>query len=61
MNVTGDGDVPMSKADEFRANAAECESNAEAATDLQAQAFFREAAVEWRKLADQLERIDGRL
>jgi hypothetical protein len=49
MNVTGDGDVPMSKADEFRANAAECESNAEAATDLQAQAFFREAMADFSR------------
>jgi hypothetical protein len=44
----------MSRADYFRANATECEKKAEATKDVQVQEFFREAATEWRKLADQI-------
>jgi hypothetical protein len=46
----------MSKADDLRANAAECERKADVAKDLEAQRFFREAAIEWRNLALRAER-----
>ena len=46
----------MSKAEEFCANATECEKKAEAAKDVEAQRLLREAAVEWRTLADYAER-----
>ncbi len=47
----------MSKVDEFRANAAECEKLADQAKDPEAKRMLREAADNWRKMADQAQRL----
>jgi DNA-binding NtrC family response regulator len=46
----------MSKAEAFRANAAECDKKADQAKDIEAKRMFREAAENWRSMAAQAER-----
>ena len=46
-----------SKADYYRAKAAECEEKAEAARDLRAKQMLKEAAQYWREMAAQAERL----
>jgi hypothetical protein len=46
----------MSKVDEFRAKAAECEKRAEEAKDSDARRFLAEAAESWREMAAQAEK-----
>jgi hypothetical protein len=46
----------MSKADEFRASAVECDKLADQAKDPEAKRMLREAADNWRKMADQAQR-----
>jgi len=41
----------MSKAEEFRDKAAECDKKAEQARDVEAKRLFRQAADDWRTLA----------
>jgi hypothetical protein len=43
----------VSKEEEFRAQAAECDKLADHTTDPEAKLIFREAAENWRKMADQ--------
>jgi hypothetical protein len=50
----------VSKAEDFRAKAVECDKLADAAWDPEAKRMLREAANNWRLLADQAERM-GRL
>ena len=47
----------MSKAEYFRARAAECDELAEKATDPKAKRMLREAAEHWRFLAAQAEQL----
>ena len=47
----------MSKAEEFRTNAAQCDKLAEQAKDPEAKRMLREAADNWRKMAEQAERL----
>ena len=49
----------LSKADELRAKATYCDKLAEAAKDIEAKLFFREAANEWRQLATHTERQES--
>jgi hypothetical protein len=46
----------VSKADDYRAYAADCDKKAEATKDVQEQQFYREAAIGWRDLALRTER-----
>jgi hypothetical protein len=43
----------VSKAEEYRAIAAECEKKAAEASDVEAKRLLQEAAVEWRTTAAQ--------
>lgn len=43
----------MSKAEEYRARAADCEKKATEATDIEAKRLLQEAAKEWRYMAAQ--------
>ncbi len=45
-----------SKADYYRARAAECEEKVEAAMDIHAKEMFKEVARHWREMAAQAER-----
>lgn len=45
------------RAEYFRARAAECEEKAKVAKDVEAKRVFREAAMHWREMADQSERL----
>jgi hypothetical protein len=49
----------VSKAEEFRARAAECEEKANQAKDAEAKRLLREAAETWRSMATQVERLGG--
>jgi phage shock protein A len=49
----------VSKAEEFRARAAECEEKANQAKDAGAKRLLREAAETWRGMATQVERLGG--
>jgi hypothetical protein len=49
----------MSKAEEYRKHAEECEKKAELARDFDAKQTFREAARQWRKMAEQADRYFG--
>ncbi len=46
-----------SKAEEFRARAAECEEKANQSKDAEAKRLLREAAENWRSIATQAERL----
>jgi hypothetical protein len=43
------------KAKQFRANAARCDTKAEQTANTEAKQEFREAAENWRKLAEEAE------
>jgi hypothetical protein len=43
------------KAEQFRANAARCDAKAEQTKNAEAKQEFREAAENWRKLAEKAE------
>jgi hypothetical protein len=47
----------VSKADEFRASAAECDNLADKAKDPEAKRMLREAADNWRKMSEQAQRL----
>jgi hypothetical protein len=47
----------ISKAEEFRSSAAECDKLAEQAKDPEAKRMLREAASNWRKMAEQAQRF----
>jgi hypothetical protein len=47
----------MSKADDFRAKAAECDKLSNKTTDPEAKRNLCEAAANWRTMADQAERL----
>jgi hypothetical protein len=47
----------MSKADAFRARAAECDKAADEAKNPEAKRFLRQAADNWRIMAEQAERL----
>jgi hypothetical protein len=47
----------VNSAEDFRAKAVECDNLAEKAWDPEAKRMLREAANNWRLLADQAERI----
>jgi hypothetical protein len=49
-------ETPVTKADDYRAKAAECNKLADDADDATAKHLFREAAGNWRTMADQAER-----
>jgi hypothetical protein len=46
----------MSKAEKLRAHTAECDKLADQATDPEAKRMLREAADNWRKMAEQARR-----
>jgi hypothetical protein len=46
----------MSKAEEFRISAAECDKLANQAKDPEAKRLLHETADNWRKMADQAQR-----
>ena len=46
------------KADEYRAKAVECDKLADKATDEEAKRQFREAAKNWRSVAQQAEQYE---
>ena len=46
----------VSKSEEYRAKAAECEKKATEATDVEAKRLLQEAATEWRSMAAQADR-----
>jgi hypothetical protein len=48
----------VSKTEDFRAKATECDSLAEKAKDAGAKRMLREAAKNWRAMADQAERFE---
>ena len=48
------------KADEYRRKANEAAAQAEAARDQQAKKIYREIAEQWRKLAEQAGKEDGK-
>jgi hypothetical protein len=47
----------VTRAEEFRAKAAECDRLADEAIDLEAKRMLREAANNWWLMADQAERL----
>ena len=47
----------MTRAEEFRTKAAECDRLADEAIDLEAKRMLREAANNWWLMADQAERL----
>jgi hypothetical protein len=49
--------MPVSKSEEFRNKATECDRLADAAKDLEAQRMLREAANNWRTMAEEAERV----
>jgi hypothetical protein len=50
---------PLSdKIDVFRSRAAECERLANEAKDLETRRILRDAATNWRIIADRIERMD---
>jgi hypothetical protein len=46
----------VSKAEEYRAKAAECQKKADEATDVEAKRLLQEAAYEWSNMAAQAQR-----
>jgi hypothetical protein len=46
----------VSKAEEYRARAAECEKKATEATDVEAKRLLQDAVIEWRNMAAQADR-----
>jgi hypothetical protein len=48
------------KTDEYRRKANEAAAQAEAARDQQAKKIYREIAEQWRKLAEQAGKEDGK-
>jgi hypothetical protein len=51
------GRKTVTRAEEFRAKAAECDRLADEAIDLEAKRMLREAANNWWLMADQAERL----
>jgi hypothetical protein len=49
----------MSKAEEYRKRAEECEKKAELAHDFDAKQTFLDAARQWRKMVEQADRYFG--
>jgi hypothetical protein len=47
----------VTKAEEYRANAAECDKRAAVARDREVKAQFEELARQWRMMAEQAERM----
>ncbi len=50
----------VSKADEYRAKAAECQECAMLAHDAEAKRIFQELARGWRQLAERFDKMDRR-
>jgi hypothetical protein len=48
----------MTRAEAFRAKAAECDKKADEAKDAEAKRLFREAAGDWLSMAIQAERFE---
>ena len=48
----------MTKADEYRAHAAECEKQAARAMNLRVKKQMQDIAVQWREIAERDERLD---
>jgi hypothetical protein len=46
-----------SKAEEYRAKAAECEQHAESIRDAYIKGHYQELARQWREMAEQIERM----
>jgi hypothetical protein len=49
--------IAVSKAEDFRAKAVECDKLADKASDAGAKRMLQEAAQNWRLMADQAERL----
>jgi hypothetical protein len=51
-----EGSAAMTRAEAFRAKAAECDKLADQAKDVEAKRMFGEAANHWRTMAEQAQR-----